>query len=864
MEKQLQELEGKLRTLEFTRKKTAELMTSNNIDAISRHEDSIRSKIKAIHTLKESIIEHKFTAGESEEVVTEWSQQIEGSLNAADEEALSVRNLIAKIEKENRAAAKVESDKQEMASNQAKHEEKLKQERELLEQQLEYLKTKEASHQVQTTKAAAKLPKLSITQFDGLFENWLPFWNKFEAEIDSATLTPVTKFAYLKELVEPKVRADIDELPLNSEGYERAKSILKGEYGKTSEIINAYVSNILELPVVTSADPKRVNVFYKTLLHNVQSLETLGKLERVNGMARSVLDKLKGIKADLVRGETGWQDWDLPRLVLALKKWRDINSVGENGSNVPKGKSRLYHADERKPRTCVYCERGDHVSSACTHLTTLDERKRFLAQKGMCFNCTGTKHRAADCRSRSRCQKCGKRHHTSICTQGDQLLTATATGNKERVVFPIVKVKVEGILCRALLDTGAGSSYASAAVLYKIPKRTRTREVRRIEMMLGSTTRQVELSSITVQAVDGGTELKVDVTKVDRKELLIVDNPNYKKIIESYAHLQGVHMDDSDSKPHLPVHLILGASDYAVIKTTERPRIGRPGEPVAEKTKLGWTIMSPGREIDHANMLLTQTNHVDYEELCRLDVLGLDQQAVYAEFREQLTRDPEGWYETSLPWKGNHPPLPNNKAGSLRRLVNLRSRLQRMGLTEEYGQIIEQQKSEGIVEEATESPQEKEFYIPHKPVVRIGAESTKLRVVYDASARSNPQAPSLNDCLYAGPPLQNRLWNVLVRMRFHPVLITGDLKQAFLQVRIKKQERDALRFHWKANEHSEVETLRFTRALFGLVPSPFLLGGVIESHLESLEPRRPELVGDVAADPKITRHWSATLTSNNS
>lgn len=61
MEKQLQELEGKLRTLEFTRKKTAELMTSNNIDAISRHEDSIMSKIKAIHTLKESIIEQKFT-----------------------------------------------------------------------------------------------------------------------------------------------------------------------------------------------------------------------------------------------------------------------------------------------------------------------------------------------------------------------------------------------------------------------------------------------------------------------------------------------------------------------------------------------------------------------------------------------------------------------------------------------------------------------------------------------------------------------------------------------------------------------------------------------------------------------------------
>ena len=414
----------------------------------------------------------------------------------------------------------------------------------------------------------------------------------------------------------------------------------------------------------------------------------------------------------------------LPRLVLALKKWGDINSVGEENYNVPKGKSRFYHAEERKYRACVYYESGDHISSACTGVTTLDERKKFLAQKGTCFNCTGTKNYATICRSRTRCQKCGKKHHTSICAQGDQLLTATAAGNKERVVYPIVKVNNEGVMCRALLDTGAGNSYASAVLLDEIPKRTRTREVRRIEMMLGSTTRQVELSSITVRAVDGSTEIKLDVTKVDRRELLMVDNPNYQKIINSYAHLQRVHMDDSDSKPHLPFHLILGASEYAVVNTTERPRIGLPGQPVAVKTKLGWTIMSPGREIDRTNMLLTQTNHVDYEELCRLDVLGLedtpehDQQAVYAEFREQLTRDLEGWHETALPWRGNHPPLPNNKGGSLRRLVNLRSRLQRMGMTKEYAQIIEQQKSEGIVEEANEPPQGKEFYIPHKPVVR--------------------------------------------------------------------------------------------------------------------------------------------------
>ena len=183
------------------------------------------------------------------------------------------------------------------------------------------------------------------------------------------------------------------------------------------------------------------------------------------------------------------------------------------------------------------------------------------------------------------------------------------------------------------------TSYASAALLEKLPKRPRVKEVRQIEMMLGSTTREVELSTIKVGSIEGSEELSVDVTKVERRELLMIDNPHYQKIIDSYAHLKGEEMTDYDPKPYLPVHLILGASDYAAIKTSERPRVGLPGEPVAEKTKLGWTIMSPGTEIDHTNMLLTQTSHVDYEELCRLDVLGLedttehDQRTVYAEFR---------------------------------------------------------------------------------------------------------------------------------------------------------------------------------------------------------------------------------------
>ena len=124
---------------------------------------------------------------------------------------------------------------------QEKCEQKLCLEYELFEQQLKFQKALKASRQSQGKTISTKLPKLSITKFDGKYENWLTFWNKFMADIDSTDLSPVTKFAYLKELVEPKIRAGIAGLPLTTESYFRAKGILEGEYGKTSGIVNPYV-----------------------------------------------------------------------------------------------------------------------------------------------------------------------------------------------------------------------------------------------------------------------------------------------------------------------------------------------------------------------------------------------------------------------------------------------------------------------------------------------------------------------------------------------------------------------------------------------------------------------------------------------
>ena len=158
-----------------------------------------------------------------------------------------------------------------------------------------------------------------------------------------------------------------------------------------------------------------------------------------------------------------------------------------------------------------------------------------------------------------------------------------------------------------------------------------------------------------------------------------------------------------------------------------------------------------------------------------------------------------------------------------------------------YDEVIQSQLKEGILEKVTSKPVGKEYYLPHRAVIREEAESSQVRVVCDGSAKSGSNAKSLNGLLETGPPLQNLLWDILLRSRVAPVLLCGDMKQAFLQIRVREEDRDSLRFHWlKDKNPRNIEVLRFTRPIFGLVQSPFILNGTLKVHLTSSKEEFPE------------------------
>ena len=200
-----------------------------------------------------------------------------------------------------------------------------------------------------------------------------------------------------------------------------------------------------------------------------------------------------------------------------------------------------------------------------------------------------------------------------------------------------------------------------------------------------------------------------------------------------------------------PIHLILGDNTYSRIRT-EKVCKEKPGDPIVEETTFGWVIHGgDDYSSENACMFVREVN--DYERLYSLDVLGVedrgenDQLEVLTEFPESVTRQDDGRYEVSIPWIPGSKLTTTNEQPSRRRLFNVNKKLVKdENLKREYEKIIEDQLDSGVIERVPERPTgERVYYMPHKPVVRQDAVTTKVRMVFDASSKPHPMANSINE-----------------------------------------------------------------------------------------------------------------------
>ena len=168
-------------------------------------------------------------------------------------------------------------------------------------------------------------------------------------------------------------------------------------------------------------------------------------------------------------------------------------------------------------------------------------------------------------------------------------------------------------------------------------------------------------------------------------------------------------------------------------------------------------------------------------------------------------------------------------------------------LMAEYDAIFREELRAGIIEQVPVSRENEVgvHFMPHHGVVRKDRETSKLRIVFDGSAEQNADEFSLNERLDEGPNYIPSLFDVLVKFRVHPVALTADVETAFLQIQIKPDDRDMLRFLWFDDVNSPdpcIVQFRFCRLPFGLRPSPSILGGTVRKHLENYRESHPDIV----------------------
>ncbi|GBN96748.1 hypothetical protein AVEN_12200-1 [Araneus ventricosus] len=181
-------------------------------------------------------------------------------------------------------------------------------------------------------------------------------------------------------------------------------------------------------------------------------------------------------------------------------------------------------------------------------------------------------------------------------------------------------------------------------------------------------------------------------------------------------------------------------------------------------------------------------------------------------FEEALRIKEDGRYEVSLPWKGDHLPLSNNKEIAMKRLGTSTRKLHHENLFTAYDDMFKEWASLGIIENdpVESSSRHHEHYLPHRPVVKQHG-TTKVRPDFDASARQ-VGSPSLNQCLESGPNLLELTPSLLLRFREHKYNIVADIQKAFLQISVRPEDRNFLKFFWwNGKENVEPKIMRHAR-----------------------------------------------------
>ncbi|KAF0684220.1 DUF1758 domain-containing protein, partial [Aphis craccivora] len=248
-----------------------------------------------------------------------------------------------------------------------------------------------------------------------------------------------------------------------------------------------------------------------------------------------------------------------------------------------------------------------------------------------------------------------------------------------------------------------------------------------------------------------------------------------------------------------PIDLLIGCGIF--FELMEASRMPLPlGTLCLQESKLGWIVtgriysaclLSVGEVLEDSWRKQGWSETEDYGRMSKSNQKCLEEQQALAHFQATTTRSVEGRFILRLPFKPGAADLGDTMTMARCRFLSVERKLQRDdNLREAYVQFMNEYLEMGHMEkiDELESPSQV-CYLPHHPVIKTSSATTKVRVVFDASARGS-NGKSLNDVLMRGPVVQGDIFTILCRFRKHSYVVSADVEKMYRQVAIAKEDCD--------------------------------------------------------------------------
>ena len=200
------------------------------------------------------------------------------------------------------------------------------------------------------------------------------------------------------------------------------------------------------------------------------------------------------------------------------------------------------------------------------------------------------------------------------------------------------------------------------------------------------------------------------------------------------------------------------------------------------------------------------------------------ERSVVEHYKTNHYRLDNGRFVTPLPRKDNLAPLGESRSQAVRRFFSLERSLRFKGQFSEVdsvlGEYFEMGHAEPVPVSALDKAENEVFYLPVHVVRNVSSTTTKVRAVFDASAKTT-SGVSLNEMFLVGPTVHPPLVDVLLRFRMHRVGLITDVSKMYRAVELPNADKDLHRFVWRSSPQDNLKDYRMTRVTFGVSASSF-------------------------------------------